>query len=99
MAGIVHSSVESYTDGTIAVIPDECAVENVHRAHRPACFRTYPDGETRACIYWQACVETGMAQNRQHPSAIRQVMMARGARIHRCGTICLRARANRPEGC
>jgi hypothetical protein len=99
MAGAVKGEVLVYADGTLEVQPETCPVEDPHRVHSPVCYRTYPDGEQRACPFWTACTSPAITTERIHPTALRIRAVALGARRVSAQVLCQRQRANRPPGC
>jgi hypothetical protein len=99
MAGAVTGFLRVYSDDTCEVMPNTCPVYDLHREHTPACFRTYPDGETRACPYWLACTSPMNTADRQHPSSLRVRAKSLGARTVNVQVLCQRQKSNRPPGC
>jgi len=98
MPGVVKGMVMVDVNDCYAVVPDECAVEDEHRTHQPLCYRTYPDGEFRACPYWMSTTAPGNYTNRLHPSGLHQLAIALAARTTSCQIVCAAQRRNRPPG-
>jgi hypothetical protein len=99
MAGLVHGHLLNWADGTINVLPEVCAVEDIHRIDTPVCYRTYIDGTQRSCLYFTSCAQVQNFNDRVHPTMLRTQSVANGSRQMRCSIICQAQKRNRPAGC